>query len=172
MDFFPSRTSRLHLAAGAEFFLSHTSWPPTRAIAVDGRNPCHCPGPGGARTEARNLLRQLSSSSNPILGSRPALEVPTCIHFFSLPCIPCAKGSRSTDQRYAGDNRLMTPKSSYRRSHLAPRCRLITSWGWRRSQGFSCSPMKVVRELGLKRRETVRFLSTVGVKGRTARSQP
>jgi len=30
----------------------------------------------------------------------------------------------------------------------------------------------VVRELGLERRETVRFLSTVGVKGRTERSQP
>ncbi len=32
--------------------------------------------------------------------------------------------------------------------------------------------MKVVRELGLERRETVRFLSTAGVEGRTARSQP
>nr|GFA01445.1 hypothetical protein [Tanacetum cinerariifolium] len=32
------------------------------------------------------------------------------------------------------------------------------------SQGFGCSPIQVVRELGLERRETVRFLSTVGVK--------
>jgi len=30
-------------------------------------------------------------------------------------------------------------------------------------QGFGCSPIKVVRELGLERRETVRFLSVVGV---------
>src|SRR3712207_6561143 len=71
-------------------------------------------------------------------------------------------GHRSTDKRYAGDNRLMTPKSPYRRGRLAPRCRLITSWGWSRSQGFGCSPIKVVRELGLERRETVRSLSAVG----------
>src|SRR5687767_7126404 len=42
------------------------------------------------------------------------------------------------------------------------RCRLITSWGWRRSQGSGCSPVKVVRELGSERRETVRSLSVVG----------
>src|SRR3546814_3823491 len=70
--------------------------------------------------------------------------------------LPAWKGHRSTDKRYAGDNRLMTPKSPHRRSRLAPRCRLITSWGWSRSQGFGCSPIKVVRELGLERRETVR----------------
>ena len=57
----------------------------------------------------------------------------------------------------------MIPESSYRRNRLAPRCRLITSRGWRRSQGFGCSPIKVVRELGLERRETVRTLSAVGV---------
>ena len=57
----------------------------------------------------------------------------------------------------------MASESSYRRGRLAPRCRLITSWGWSRSQGFGCSPIKVVRELGSERRETVRFLSAVGV---------
>ncbi len=67
------------------------------------------------------------------------------------------KGHRSTDKRYAGDNRLISPKSSHRRG-----CRLITSWGWIRSQGFGCSPIKVVRELGSERRETVRSLSDVG----------
>jgi len=45
---------------------------------------------------------------------------------------------------------------------VAPRCRLITSWGWRRSQGSGCSPVKAVRELGSKRRETVWSLSAVG----------
>ena len=70
---------------------------------------------------------------------------------------------RSTDKRYSGDNRLIPPKSSYRRRCLAPRCRLITSWGCSRSQGYGCSPFKVVRELGLERRETVRSLSAVGV---------
>ena len=64
---------------------------------------------------------------------------------------------------YPGDNRLITPKSSHRRSGLAPRCRLIASWGCSRSQGLGCSPIKAVRELGSERRETVRSLSGAGV---------
>src|SRR5881398_1920728 len=67
------------------------------------------------------------------------------------------------DQRYAGDNRLIGAKSSYRRSGLAPRCRLIASWSCRGFQGLGCSPIKAVRELGSERRETVRSLSDVGV---------
>src|SRR5260370_8114430 len=35
-------------------------------------------------------------------------------------------------------------------------------WGCSRSQGYGCSPFKEVRELGLKRRETVWSLSAVG----------
>ena len=62
-------------------------------------------------------------------------------------------GRRSTDKRYPGDNRLIAPKSPYRRSGLAPRCRLVASWGWSRSQGLGCSPIKAVRELGLERRK-------------------
>src|SRR5512142_623418 len=89
----------------------------------------------------------------------------------SDPVVPCVEGHRSTDKRYAGDNRLMTPKSPYRRSRLAPRCRLITSWGWSRSQGYGCSPFKVVRELGSERRETVRSLSSVGA-GELRRADP
>ena len=81
----------------------------------------------------------------------------------SDPVVSMWKGHRSTDKSYSRDNRLMTPKSPYRRRRLAPRCRLITSWGRSRSQGFGCSPIKVVRELGLERRETVRSLSAVGV---------
>src|SRR5271155_2916236 len=73
------------------------------------------------------------------------------------------KGHRSTDKRYAGDNRLIIAKSSYRRNGLAPRCRLIASWSCRRFQGLGCSPIKAVRELGSERRETVRSLSAVGV---------
>ncbi|EDM85323.1 hypothetical protein RUMOBE_04124 [Blautia obeum ATCC 29174] len=46
---------------------------------------------------------------------------------------------------------------------MAPRCRLIASWGCSRSQGLGCSPIKAVRELGSERRETVRSLSGVGV---------
>ena len=46
---------------------------------------------------------------------------------------------------------------------LAPRCRLIASWGCSMSQGLGCSPIKAVRELGSERRETVRSLSGAGV---------
>jgi len=55
----------------------------------------------------------------------------------------------------------MILESPYRRDRLAPRCRLITSWSCNRLQGFGCSPIKVVRELGSERRETVRSLSTI-----------
>ena len=74
------------------------------------------------------------------------------------------KCRRSTDKSYPGDNRLISPKSPHRRGGLAPRCRLITSWGCIRSQGFGCSPIKVVRELGSERRETVRSLSIAGAR--------
>ena len=70
---------------------------------------------------------------------------------------------RLTDKSYPGDNRLIPPNSSYRRWWLAPRCRLVTSWRWIRFQGLGCSPIKVARELGSERRETVRSLSIVGV---------
>ena len=75
------------------------------------------------------------------------------------------KCRRSTDKSYPGDNRLISPKSPHRRGGLAPRCRLIASWGCIRSQGFGCSPIKAVRELGSERRETVRSLSVVGAGG-------
>src|SRR5437762_10088592 len=68
-----------------------------------------------------------------------------------------------TDTSYPGDNRLILPKRPQRRQGLAPRCRLVASWGWSRSQGLGCSPIKAVRELGSERRETVRSLSAVGV---------
>jgi len=54
--------------------------------------------------------------------------------------------------------------SSYQEVRLAPRCRLITSWWGIIYQGFGCSPIKVVHELGLERRETVWSLSTVFTK--------
>ena len=81
----------------------------------------------------------------------------------SEPTVRIRRGRRLSDKSYSGDNRLVPPKSPYRRRSSAPRCRLILSWGWRRSQGFGCSPIKVVRELGSERRETVRSLSAVGV---------
>ena len=82
------------------------------------------------------------------------------------------KCHRSTDKSYPGDNRLISPKSPHRRGGLAPRCRLIASWGCIRSQGFGCSPIKAVRELGSERRETVWSLSSalVGILRRPAHS--
>ena len=69
-----------------------------------------------------------------------------------------------SDKSYPGDNRLVKSKSSHRRLRSAPRCRLIASWGWIRSQGSGCSPVKAVRELGSDRRETGRSLSAVGAR--------
>jgi hypothetical protein len=50
------------------------------------------------------------------------------------------------------------------------RCRLILSSGGRSLEGFGCSPIKRVRELGLIRRESVWSLSSGGIiskKGQT-----
>jgi hypothetical protein len=69
----------------------------------------------------------------------------------SDPIVRIRCGESSTDKSYSGDNRLVPPKSSYRRRCSAPRCRLDLSWGWRRSQGFGCSPIKKSRELGSDR---------------------
>ena len=35
------------------------------------------------------------------------------------------------------------------------RCRLVTSWSGSTFQGLGCSPIKVVRELGSERRESL-----------------
>ncbi len=55
-------------------------------------------------------------------------------------------------------------KVTLRITGLAPRCRLIATWGGSTSQGLGCSPIKAVRELGSERRETVRSISDVGVR--------
>ena len=113
---------------------------------------------GGLKLVGNQLL---SAMAQACLTARPTGRAETKVGH-SDPVVPSGRAI-STDKRYSRDNRLMTPKSPYRRRRLAPRCRLITSWGWSRSQGFGCSPIKVVRELGLERRETVRSLSAVGV---------
>src|SRR5947209_6116221 len=77
--------------------------------------------------------------------------------------MPEWKACGSTDKSYPGDNRLILPKSSHRRGGLAPRCRLVATWGGSTSQGLGCSPIKAVRELGSERRETVRSISGMGV---------
>ena len=104
--------------------------------------------------------RTLSAKANGSLTVRPTSRAGTKVGF-SDPVVGVWKRHRSTDKRYSGDNRLISSKSSHRRGGLAPRCRLITSWGWRRSQGSGCSPVKVVRELGSERRETVKLTVAV-----------
>ena len=106
--------------------------------------------------------RAVSVNVEASLTARPTGRAVTKVGV-SDPAVCEWKCRRSTDKSYPGDNRLISPKSPHRRGGLAPRCRLITSWGCIRSQGFGCSPIKVVRELGSERRETVRSLSVVGV---------
>ena len=96
------------------------------------------------------------------LTARPTSRAGTKVGL-SDPVVSTWKGHRLTDKSYPGDNRLISPKSSHRRRGLAPRCRLIASWGCSKSQGLDCSSIKAVRELGSERRETVRSLSVVGV---------
>ena len=79
---------------------------------------------------------------------------------------PAVPNGRAVAQRIKGTpgiTGLSPPRVHIDGGGLAPRCRLIASWGWIRSQGFGCSPIKAVRELGSERRETVRSLSVVGV---------
>ena len=107
--------------------------------------------------------RAVSVNAKTSLTARPTGRAVTKVGV-SDPAVCEWKCRRSTDKSYPGDNRLISPKSSHRRGGLAPRCRLVTSWGCSRSQGFGCSPIKVVRELGSERRETVRSLSAVVVR--------
>ena len=109
----------------------------------------------GNRTKSAKAEGSLTARRTGRAGTKVGLSDPVASEW---------KGHRSTDKSYPGDNRLISPKSPYRRGGLAPRCRLITSWGWSRSQGLGCSPIKVVRELGSERRETVRSLSIAGVR--------
>ena len=69
----------------------------------------------------------------------------------SEPTTRVRRGGRLTDKSYSRDNRLVPPKSSYRRRSSAPRCRLTLARRRRSCQAFGCSPIKKVRELGSDR---------------------
>ena len=75
-------------------------------------------------------------------GGKPELSEPT---------LRIRRGRRLTDKSYSRDNRLVPPKSSYRRRSSAPRCRLTLARRRRSCQAFGCSPIKKVRELGSDR---------------------
>ena len=108
----------------------------------------------GNRTKSAKAEGSLTARRTGRAGTKVGLSDPVASEW---------KGHRSTDKSYPGDNRLISPKSPYRRGGLAPRCRLVASWGCSRSQGLGCSPIKAARELGSERRETVRSLSVAGV---------
>ena len=107
----------------------------------------------GNRAQSVNAEARLTATPTGGAGTKVGVSDPVVCEW---------KCHRSTDKSYPGDNRLISPKRPQRRGGLAPRCRLVTSWGCIRSQGFGCSPIKVARELGSERRETVRSLSVAG----------
>ena len=108
----------------------------------------------GNRAKSANAKANLTASPTGRAGTKVGVSDPAVCEW---------KCRRSTDKSYPGDNRLISPKRPQRRGGLAPRCRLVASWGCIRSQGFGCSPIKAARELGSERRETVRSLSVAGV---------
>ena len=69
-----------------------------------------------------------SAKAEGSLTARPTSRAGTKVGL-SDPVVSEWKGHRSTDKSYPGDNRLIPPKSSHRRGCLAPRCRLVSSWG-------------------------------------------
>ena len=95
----------------------------------------------GNRAVSVNVEANLTASPTGRAGTKVGVSDPAVREW---------KCRRSTDKSYPGDNRLISPKRPQRRGGLAPRCRLVTS------------PIKVARELGSERRETVRSLSVAG----------
>ncbi len=81
----------------------------------------------------------------------------------SDPVVPYGRAIAQRIKATLGITGLSPPRVHIDGEVLAPRCRLIASWGCSRSQGLGCSPIKAVRELGSERRETVRSLSVAGV---------
>ncbi len=96
------------------------------------------------------------------LTARPTSRAGTKVGL-SDPVVPHGRAIAQRIKATLGITGLSPPKSPHRRGGLAPRCRLVASWGCSRSQGLGCSPIKAARELGSERRETVRSLSVAGV---------
>ena len=80
-------------------------------------------------------------------GTKVGVSFPLSIHSYKR-----VVSAALSDKSYAGDNRLIAPNSPHRRRCLAPRCRLVLSWSRSMFQGFGCSPIKRVRELGSERK--------------------
>jgi hypothetical protein len=64
---------------------------------------------GGLKLVGNQLLSAMAQAR---LTARPTGRAETKVGH-SDPVVPCVEGHRSTDKRYAGDNRLISPKSPY-----------------------------------------------------------
>ena len=150
--------------------------PPAFSVLTASRNPAAGPCQAGSLTGAvasqkvteapKGALRLNGNQPQSVkaharLTARATTRAETKVGLSDL-TVSVWKGRDLSDKSYPGDNRLVKPKRPQRRLRSAPRCRLVASWGWNRSQGLGCSPIKAARELGSERRETVRSLSTVG----------
>ena len=62
------------------------------------------------------------------LTARPTSRAGTKVGL-SDPVVPSGRAIAQRIKSYPGDNRLIPPKSPHRRRCLAPRCRLVSSWG-------------------------------------------
>ena len=80
---------------------------------------------GSLRMDGNHSKR---AKSEGCLTARPTSRAGTKVGL-SDPAVREWNCRRSTDKSYLGDNRLISPKSSHRRGGLAPRCRLVASWG-------------------------------------------
>ena len=118
-------------------------------------------------TEApKGSLRMVGNHSKSVkaegsLTARPTSRAGTKVGL-SDPVVPHGRAIAQRIKATLGITGL-SPQESTSTGSLAPRCRLVASWGCSRSQGLGCSPIKAARELGSERRETVRSLSVAGV---------
>ena len=81
----------------------------------------------------------------------------------SDPVVLYGRGHRSTDKRYSGDNRLIPPKSSYRRRCLHLDVGSSHPGAEAGPKGMAVRHLKWYASWVLERRETVRSLSAVDV---------
>ncbi len=103
--------------------------------------------------------------TNPLVGSK-LIECVRELPKYTLPlmALPRKVAVRFAHVHNTPSSRILSVWDDdivYSHGNMGQKC--IASWSCRRFQGFGCSPMKAVRELGLVRWETVRILSFSGV---------
>src|SRR6185503_321934 len=99
---------------------------------VQGRRQCQAGSLAGAASSKR-VTEEHDGTLSAVSNRASSVRVEVCLTAREIaradtkvgPSDPADsewKGRRSSDKRYSGDNRLISPKSSYRRGGLAPRC--------------------------------------------------